>query len=162
MKKSLCGFLALAMLATGVIGFSGVAEARGGRHNGYGPGYNYNNLTPEQQEKARKLHDEHYNSVAPIRQQMIVKQAELDALLINEKPDAKKVESLSRDLGELRGKMMNQRLALRDRLEKEGLPGYGMGYHNGGRRGGWHHGDRGDRGEGRGYGHGGMGHRGGW
>ena len=80
-------------------------------------------------------------------------------------PDKGKIESLSREIGELEGKMRSDRADLRAQLDKEGLPmgGYGMGHgyrmeHRYGMGNGYgpgmHHGGYGS---GHGYGHGGRG-----
>lgn len=168
-------FLALALATTIFLGFSSLAMARqgnsGGWHNG-GSGYAAT-MTPEQVTQAQQLHDEFYASTVPLRQQMIVKRAELDAERLADKPDPKKIEQLCTELGSLRGKMLNQRDAFEAKFSAAGFPAHGRGpcgFDGDGDCGfgpgrGWHggsgegwHGGSGKHGGGR---HGG-GHRGGW
>ena len=99
-----------------------------------------------------------------VRQSLITKRAELDAQMSSVSPDKGKIESLSREIGELEGKMRSDRADLRAQLDKEGLPmgGYGMGTVTGwGIVTAWatataRHAPRG-YGSGHGYGHGGRG-----
>lgn len=163
----------LALAAILALGAAGAAEAANGRD--YRPdAYAYPGLSPEQEAAARKLHTESLAGTTALRDALRAKRAELDAQLASPDPDKDKIESLSRDIGELRGKLMAARVDLRARLAKEGIPaeaygpapqgrpgpgysgpgygpcwgpdghGYGYGYHHG-RRGG-HHGGYGPRG----------------
>ncbi len=163
----------LALAAILALGAAGAAEAANGRD--YRPdAYAYPGLSPEQEAAARKLHTESLAGTTALRDALRAKRAELDAQLASPDPDKGKIESLSRDIGELRGKLMAARVDLRAKLAKEGIPaeaygpapqgrpgpgyggpgygpcwgpdghGYGYGYHHG-RRGG-HHGGYGPRG----------------
>ncbi len=156
MKTATIRMMALALAATAIFAFAGLAQARGmgggyghGGGHGYGQGYNAPALTADQQAKAQKIFATHTAAVQPIQQQMIVKQAELQAQMISATPDSSKIEALSKEIGALRGKMLSERANLNAQLTKEGLPvgsGYGMGQGMG--RGGM----------GQGMGRGGMGH----
>lgn len=157
MKKTTLRTTSLALAAILVLGFAGISQARG--HGGWDDGPRYNApISPEQQEKAEKIFSSYYEKMDSVRQALITKRAELDAQMSSPSPDKAKIESLSREIGELRGKMLAARTDLRAQLDKEGLPmgyghmspgyghmgsGYGMGMHHGG------------------YGHGGYGGRGG-
>ena len=157
MKTATIRMMTLALAATAIFAFAGLAQARGmgggyghGGGHGYGQGYNAPALTADQQAKAQKIFATHTAAVQPIQQQMIVKQAELQAQMISATPDSSKIEALSKEIGALRGKMLSERANLNAQLTKEGLPaggGYGMGQGMG----------RGGMGRG-GMGHGGMGH----
>ena len=74
-----------------------------------------------------KLHNDFFTATESVRQQLITKQAELRAELVGSKPNPQKVEQLSTEIGALRGKMMNARIALEDKLEEAGIPAGGMG-----------------------------------
>lgn len=101
-------------------------------------------LSAEQQMQAKKIFDESYEKTKNIRQTLGAKRAELDAQLSSPEPDKNIIENLSREIGELRGKMISERVEVRNKLAKAGLPAdlYGTdGFEgNGGwRRGGHHH-----------------------
>ena len=122
--------LAATLVTTLFLGFSGGAIARDG---GYGGGYHGGGcggmggmstaptLTPEQTATVEKLHADFFTATVAIRQQLIVKRAELQAELLGNKPDPQKVEKLSTEIGTLRGKMINERNALASKLEEAGI-----------------------------------------
>ena len=124
MKKFSLRVLALAVMATALIGFSGVASA--GMGNGSPCGYNQN-LTPEQQTKMQKMHTEFLTATESTRQQLIMKRAELKAQMSSTNPDTAKIESISKDLGVLEGKMRAECVKFNKLKEAEGLPCVGMG-----------------------------------
>lgn len=126
---------------------------------GYGP-----QLSPEQLQSAQKIFNDHYAGMDATRQALTAKRAELDAQLASPEPDSGRIEQLSREIGELRGKMLSARASVRSQLAKNGLPPdyFGPGNNswndNGGvwQGPGWHH--NGGWGHHRGY----RGHRGDW
>lgn len=113
-----------------------------------------------QEAAANKIFTDNYDFMNATRQALATKRAELDALLASPYPDADKIQSLSREIGDLRGQMLAARANMRAQLQKEGLPpdyfapeyrrDYGWGYDPHIRRGGyWRHGGHhghGDRG----------------
>ena len=128
MNRSTYRTMTLALAAALILSLCATAMARQGgddsrRHGGYA----MSELTPEQSATVEKLHEAFFTATEPIRQQMIVKQAELKAELIAGKPNAQKVEQLSTELGALRGKMMNERIALKAKLAEAGIPERAMG-----------------------------------
>ncbi|MGE9985986.1 periplasmic heavy metal sensor [Desulfovibrio sp. SGI.169] len=156
MKKTTLRTTTLALAAMLVLGFAGISQARGYDDCAGGPRYNAP-LSPEQREKAQSIFNSHYAKMDSVRQALITKRAELDAQMSSPSPDKGKIESLSKEIGELRGKMLAARVDLRAQLDKEGLPtacghmgpGYGhMGYDHdmGMRHGGHGHGGYGGRG----------------
>lgn len=165
----------LALAAILALVAAGAAQAAG---RDYRPDAQaYAGLTTDQQAKARKIHDETVAATSETREKLRAKRAELDAQLASPEPDKGKIESLSREIGELRGKLMAARVDLRARLAKEGIPaeafepasgprnGFGPG--NGGPGNGgpaYGPGPGPDGGYGYGYHHGRRGghHRGGW
>ena len=160
MNKSILTILALAVLVTTAFAGSGAALAWGGMHHGggyHGGGYHrgggpyqggngpYGGMTQEQQVAAQKMHAEFYAATDGLRQQIMSKEAELQAQMYSASPDSKKIEGLSREIGELQGKLMVERNKYTSRMSSEGIPagmGYGGGYGHGGRHGGWGHGGR--------------------
>lgn len=155
----------LALAAILVLGLAGLAQARGHGDWDGGPRYNAP-LSQEQEDKAQQIFSSHYEKTEAIRQALITKRAELQAQMVSNSPDKAKIESLSREIGELRGKMLAARTELRTQLDKQGLPmgGYGMGSGYGMGHSGYAmgHGGYGMGHGGYGMGHGGRGHGGGY
>lgn len=113
-----CTTLALAGILA--LGMAGAAQAAG---RDYRPDAQvYPGLSAEQQAKAKKIHDETVAGTSETREKLRAKRAELDAQLASPEPDKDKIESLSREIGELRGKLMAARVDLRARLAREGIP----------------------------------------
>ncbi|MCM0755623.1 periplasmic heavy metal sensor [Desulfovibrio aminophilus] len=129
--------LALSM----VLGLAAASYAFGGYGHGMGPGYgmmnDYAQLTPEKRAAVDKLFAEHRKAVQPLRDELFIKQAELDAVERQQNPDLNAVRTLAKDITVLRGKLADQRDAFRAKVEKEtGIEmgpgrGYGMGYGHG-------------------------------
>lgn len=118
-SKKLGSAALAALLALGVAAW---AEAANGRQ--YRPDAQaYPGLSAEQEAAARKLFSESAANTSQIREQLRAKRAELDAQLASPEPNKSKIESLSREIGELRGKLMAARVELRSRLADEGIPG---------------------------------------
>lgn len=87
-------------------------------------------LTPQQMAQAQKIFDESFADMETTRQTLAGKRAELDQLLASPNPDGRRIETLSREIGELRGKMLSHRAAVRNKLASQGLPPdcFGPGY----------------------------------
>lgn len=79
-------------------------------------------LNSSQKIAAQKIIDENINNTAPIRQSLSNKYADLNLLLCMETPDREKVEKLSREIGELRGNLLEERIKAREKMRKQGLP----------------------------------------
>ena len=124
MKKFNLGIMALALMATAFIGFAGVANAGMGHNSAC---VSNQNLTPEQQAKMEKMHTEFLAATETTRQQLIMKNAELKAQMTSSNPDTAKIESISKDLGALEGKMRADWVKFKKLLGAEGLPCVGMG-----------------------------------
>jgi Spy/CpxP family protein refolding chaperone len=138
MKKYL-----VAAALIGAIGFSGfsMANARG---YGYGPGPGFGGCDggrycdngayyEKDDEKAAAFFDE----TKAARKEIVVKRSELDALMLQDNPDEKKVASLTGELFDLETTMQEKSAkAFGDRAGKGN--GFGPGYGNCGRgRRGW-------------------------
>lgn len=150
MKRSKTG-LAMVALATVLLTASlAMARPGGPAGPGNGPGNGpcgaaYAQLSPEKQAALQKLQEAHYAKTAQMRADLGVKRAELNALAVTGNPDTAKVQALSKDLGDLIGKLAAERTLFRAQVAKEigpaglaGCGGFGGGYghgHMGGGRG---------------------------
>lgn len=161
MKKFMLCAALCGLLFTG-----GAAQAAG--FNGPGPrggdnqGWNQS-LTPQQRQQAEKIFTENFSSMDETRQLLAQKRQQLDSELASDNPDPALIEALSREIGDLRGKMLAARVKVRSQLSEQGLPRdfYGPGGprpRKGKQRGPevWHGGRHG-HGHDRGYGYGMMG-----
>lgn len=155
--------IAVMLLFCGLtLGAAGAAFAQPDNEDFQGPGREQP-LTPQQLEQAKKIFQENYASTDAIRQQLAAKREQLNTVLSSDNPDKGQIESLSRQIGELRGKLLAARVDARKQLQQEGLPSDAYGpnapgrsFHNGpevwnggprhGRHGGHHGGNYGPRG----------------
>ena len=110
----------LALVAVCSLAFAGLADARPDKA-GDCPGQKPP-LTQEQHDGIQKLNQDFMANTLGLRQALMVKKAELNAQLISPTPDTAKVESLSREIGELRGKLLAARLNHKAELAKLGVP----------------------------------------
>ncbi len=118
----------------------------GGPGGGFGPGGCYGAMAQLPQEKQaayQKLAQEHVAKIAPIRAKLQVKQAELNAVTIDPKADQARIASLAKEIGDIKGQMVEEGATFRAQLNKEigpmafgpgcGGPGGGRGPGGGGR-----------------------------
>ena len=138
-------FATLAMTGLAVLLFAAFAFAQPG-----GPGYGdcprgkgFAQLTEEQQATFQTIMDEHRAEVAPLREELWAKHAELEALSGNVNADPERITQLVSEMKDLRIQLRTERDVLKAKLEAEGLPTPKRGW--GKKRGG------------QGYGHGGQG-----
>jgi zinc resistance-associated protein len=113
----------------------------GGPGAGGGQGYGQGamaQLSPEKQAAFQKLHDAYATKTAQLRATLGVKMAELNAATVAPTPDQSKIDALTKDIGEIEGKLLNERTQLRIQVTKEVGPGAMGGW--GGHRGGGHRG----------------------
>lgn len=145
-KISLAAIISSALL----IGLSNVAIAQNGYHQqnmmgSQGMGYQHGymaNLTPEQQAASQKAYNQFQLNTADLRQQLMSKQYEYQALLTSKPLDEQKLQAVSKEVAQLRDNMYQQRVALDTELAKAGVPAMG---HSRGMGGGGMHGGRGCR-----------------
>lgn len=101
-------------------------------------------ITPEQREVVQKILEQNWNATSNTRQELSGKYKELDSQLRSENPDLSRIESLSREIGELRGKLLESRVKVRSELTKLGLPSDYYAFHDmQGHNEIWHRGERG-------------------
>lgn len=129
-KTTLAAIISVAMLA----GVSTTALAQNGNHgnmtNAQGTHQGMRaNLTPEQQAVSQKAFDEFQLKTADLRQQLMSKQYEYQALLTGKPLDEQKVLAVSKEITALRDNLYQQQVALDTDLAKAGVPmmGHGMG-----------------------------------
>ncbi|EAT6386036.1 zinc resistance sensor/chaperone ZraP [Salmonella enterica] len=138
-NKSAIALIALSLLALS----SGAAFA--GHHWGNNDGMwqqGGNPLTTEQQATAQKIYDDYYTQTSALRQQLISKRYEYNALLTASSPDTAKINAVAKEMESLGQKLDEQRVKRDIAMAQAGIPrGAGMGYGGcGGYGGGYHRG----------------------
>lgn len=114
-----------AMFWLGFHGTTGAQPMGPGMMGGYGYGYGYHSLSPEKQAKAQQIYADYYAKTITLRQQILSKQSELNALIYSGKDDEKKIQSLTKEISDLRSKIFESQVALQRQLAKEDLPSMG-------------------------------------
>ncbi|ENZ9959830.1 zinc resistance sensor/chaperone ZraP [Salmonella enterica] len=138
-NKSAIALIALSLLALS----SGAAFA--GHHWGNNDGMwqqGGSPLTTEQQATAQKIYDDYYTQTSALRQQLISKRYEYNALLTASSPDTAKINAVAKEMESLGQKLDEQRVKRDVAMAQAGIPrGAGMGYGGcGGYGGGYHRG----------------------
>ncbi|EAS9546367.1 zinc resistance sensor/chaperone ZraP [Salmonella enterica subsp. enterica serovar Kentucky] len=138
-NKSAIALIALSLLALS----SGAAFA--GHHWGNNDGMwqqGGSPLTTEQQATAQKIYDDYYTQTSALRQQLISKRYEYNALLTASSPDTAKINAVAKEMESLGQKLDEQRVKRDVTMAQAGIPrGAGMGYGGcGGYGGGYHRG----------------------
>ncbi|ECB4358726.1 zinc resistance sensor/chaperone ZraP [Salmonella enterica subsp. enterica serovar Kentucky] len=138
-NKSAIALIALSLLALS----SGAAFA--GHHWGNNDGMwqqGGSPLTTEQQATAQKIYDDYYTQTSALRQQLISKRYEYNALLTASSPDTTKINAVAKEMESLGQKLDEQRVKRDVAMAQAGIPrGAGMGYGGcGGYGGGYHRG----------------------
>lgn len=138
-NKSAIALIALSLLALS----SGAAFA--GHHWGNNDGMwqqGGSPLTTEQQATAQKIYDDYYTQTSALRQQLISKRYEYNALLTASSPDTAKINAVAKEMEALGQKLDEQRVKRDVAMAQAGIPrGAGMGYGGcGGYGGGYHRG----------------------
>ncbi|EBD6448632.1 zinc resistance sensor/chaperone ZraP [Salmonella enterica] len=138
-NKSAIALIALSLLALS----SGAAFA--GHHWGNNDGMwqqGASPLTTEQQATAQKIYDDYYTQTSALRQQLIFKRYEYNALLTASSPDTAKINAVAKEMESLGQKLDEQRVKRDVAMAQAGIPrGAGMGYGGcGGYGGGYHRG----------------------
>ncbi|EBQ5957499.1 zinc resistance sensor/chaperone ZraP [Salmonella enterica subsp. enterica serovar Newport] len=138
-NKSAIALIALSLLALS----SGAAFA--GHHWGNNDGMwqqGGSPLTTEQQATAQKIYDDYYTQTSALRQQLLSKRYEYNALLTASSPDTAKINAVAKEMESLGQKLDEQRVKRDVAMAQAGIPrGAGMGYGGcGGYGGGYHRG----------------------
>jgi hypothetical protein len=106
-----------AMFATASVAPSLAAEAKK-PVAAHGKIYELPGIPPEKRPVAKKLYEDYQKAVEPIQKDYHAKAAELDAQL-SKGASGEAVAELTRSLGELDGKLLQEKAALRAKLLKE-------------------------------------------
>ncbi|EPS1716919.1 zinc resistance sensor/chaperone ZraP [Salmonella enterica] len=134
-NKSAIALIALSLLALS----SGAAFA--GHHWGNNDGMwqqGGSPLTTEQQATAQKIYDDYYTQTSALRQQLISKRYEYNALLTASSPDTAKINAVAKEMESLGQKLDEQRVKRDVAMAQAGIPrGAGMGYGGCGGYGGY-------------------------
>lgn len=131
-------FLALAMVFSITITHPENSYAFGMHRTDHGAPWGAD-ITPEQRSAVQKILEKNWNENSSVRQALASKYEELNTILVKDNPDSSKIETLSREIGELRGKILESRVKVRSELEKLGLPTNFYSYHEmRGHDGSWH------------------------
>lgn len=134
MNRSTIFGTALALGMAVIIGISGTAFAYPGGHRGAGA------MTQEQQAAAQEIYAEHDQKTAPLRQQLMAKRSELDALYYSQNTDSGKAQSLYKEIADIQARLFTANTDLRKKLSDKGIPvgNHGMrGMNCGGMYGGY-------------------------
>ncbi|EBE6948385.1 zinc resistance sensor/chaperone ZraP [Salmonella enterica] len=135
---------AIALIALSLLALSSSA-AFAGHHWGNNDGMwqqGGSPLTTEQQATAQKIYDDYYTQTSALRQQLISKRYEYNALLTASSPDTAKINAVAKEMESLGQKLDEQRVKRDVAMAQAGIPrGAGMGYGGcGGYGGGYHRG----------------------
>jgi len=149
--------LSLTAVAAMVLTASLALAGPGGQGKGPGAGFGgpcAAQLSPEKQAAFQKLHTDFYTKTVQMRADLQVKRAELNAVAVSPNPDQGKIDTLSKEIGDLNGKLLAERTRFRIQVAKEIGPEAAACF-GGGMGGGFGHGHRGGHGAGMGMGMGG-------
>lgn len=126
MKRTKVTSTVMALAFALALGFVGIASAQPHMMG-------YQNMSPEQHKVMQDTCAEFDKKVEPLRQQLYAKQTELNALYSKGTQQSDpKVQSLTKEIGDLDGKLYAARADLRKQLNDKGIPVYGgMGYGDG-------------------------------
>jgi zinc resistance-associated protein len=128
----------IALIALAILAMtSSLALARPGGGPGAGQGGcsymggGMSQLTPEKQATFQKLRDAFVAKTAQLQAELGVKMAELNALSVPQNPDQAKIDALTKQIGDLQGKLLSERTQFRIQVTKDVGPGMGRGMRGG-------------------------------
>jgi hypothetical protein len=128
MKKKIAAIALVLTLAT-----AGIALARGGMGGGYGPGYHHPQMQGQMYQQADKATqdklDAFFRDTQDLRKQIMMKQAERQALLQGTTPDAAAASKIS-------GELFDLQVTMQDKAKAAGVDRYLGGPGRGGMMGG--------------------------
>lgn len=79
-------------------------------------------LNPDQVNAAAKIINQNYAAATQLGQSLAAKEQELRTVLASQAPDKAKIESLSQEIGILRGKLLAVRAEMQNQLRQAGVP----------------------------------------
>ena len=116
MKFRLIALSLAALAALAVLSLASLALAQPW---GRGPGAGLAGIPAEKQEQVAKIYAEGRQKLYELESRKWDRQAELNVLLAAPKPDASKIESLAKEIGNLSSMAYQERVALQQRILKE-------------------------------------------
>lgn len=102
-----------------VAGAKNCAAQPGGNYYDYAPNAP---LTQQQQMALQQILAENSAKLAPLHEELATKEAELQGELDSTAPDQGRITALSREIGELRGRIMSAQVEMRGKLVNAGIP----------------------------------------
>ncbi|CBG90455.1 zinc resistance-associated protein [Citrobacter rodentium ICC168] len=129
----------LTLIAFSLMAFAAspaLARHHWGNGDGMGPHY-ASPLTAEQQTAMQKIHDDYYNQTSALRQQLMSKRYEYNALLSTNAPDSAKINAVAKEMASLNQSLDELRVKRDVAMAQAGITrGTDMGYGGCGGRGG--------------------------
>lgn len=127
--------LTIVMATVAVLSLSAMAFAYGpGMGAGMGAGMGRGGcggptqtLTPEQQQTLETLQSEFSTKTESLRQEVYAKHMELEALLAAVKLDKAKIDAVTKQLVDLKGKMFQEMITFREKVREAGIQDFGAG-----------------------------------
>lgn len=80
-------------------------------------------VPPGQVEPSQKFNADSFGVLGPLSDALNARLEELNAQLESDRPDKGKIENLSREIGEIRGKILSARIDMRDQFRRQGVDG---------------------------------------
>ena len=144
MRKVIIGAI-LALMSTGLIAQPGPGNGRYNHGDMQGKQIHQRipNLTPEQEKKIAELRTAHMQEMNNFRNDLMIKQAELNKLQTADNPDINKIDAKIDEIGKMKTDMAKKRAAHRQEVRAiltpeqrvvfdahSGHQGFGKGMHN--------------------------------
>lgn len=107
---------------------AGAMFVAGAQYSAAQPAGNYYDYAPnaplnqQQQAALQQILNETSAKLGPLHDELARKEAELQGQLDSTSPDQGKIASLSREIGDLQGKIMNGQIEMRGKLANAGIP----------------------------------------
>ena len=139
--KAAAIILLIGAIAAPVMAWGPGKGGRGTNERGGGDQYSsrfgrFETLTPEQRDQLEAIHKKFYEETVQLRNDLMVKRAELNAALNTTNPDVEKAKGLQKEISDIQGTLAQKRIdrVVEERkINPEARYGYGQGY-------GWGHG----------------------
>jgi zinc resistance-associated protein len=119
--------LTMAFFALGLFVIAASAQARQTGGQGYhkmGSGM-MSQLTEQEQKTAMEVMQKHHGPMMELKKQLFSKRAELNAVMAQEKFDAKKARSFGKEIAVIQNKMMDQHMEMVIEMREKGVSYYG-------------------------------------
>lgn len=84
-------------------------------------------LSPEEQAKAQQIYQDEGQKIFSLRQQLMAKQSELNAVLASPTPDERRIQALTKDVSVLNDQLVRAEVSMQRRLYQAGVPAWSQG-----------------------------------